>query len=113
MAMALLSRIYSDNLINMKKTMTATEVARNFSDVLDAVVAGDEITITRGKRPIAVLSEVNKPVPNSVALKAALEEYHKTSTPRTEEEAQQIIDEIRAERDSDLALEIERGMWSD
>jgi prevent-host-death family protein len=111
--MTLLQESLSDNLINMKKTMTATEVARNFSDVLDAVVAGDEITITRGKRPIAVLSEVKKTVPNSVALKAALDEYYKTSTPRTEQEAQQLIDEIRAERDADLELEIERGMWSD
>jgi antitoxin (DNA-binding transcriptional repressor) of toxin-antitoxin stability system len=111
--MTLLMRDHSDNLINMKKTMTATEVARNFSDVLDAVVAGDEITITRGKRPIAILSEVKAPVPNSIALKAAIQEYYKTSTPGTAEETQQLIDEIRADRDADLALEIERGMWND
>ena len=39
--MTLLEEQLSDNLIVMKKIMTATEVARNFSDVLDAVVAGD------------------------------------------------------------------------
>ena len=73
--MTLLEAQLSDNLINMKKIMTATEVARNFSDVLDAVVAGDEITITRGKRPIAVLGSVKEEIPNSVRLAAALEEH--------------------------------------
>ena len=93
--------------------MTATEVARNFSDVLDTVLAGDEITITRGKIAIAVLSEVKQQVPNSIALKAALQQYYKTGTAGTKEESQRIIDEIRADRDADLAMEIERGVWSD
>ena len=53
--MRLLEEKKSDNLIFMKKTMTATEVARNFSEVLDLVEAGDEVEITRGKRVIAVL----------------------------------------------------------
>jgi len=56
--------------------MTATEVARNFSEVLDAVEAGDEITITRGNKPVAVLGEA-KAVPNSVAFKAAMREHYK------------------------------------
>ena len=46
--MTLLEEPLSDNLIYMKKTMTATEVARNFSYVLDAVANVDEITIPRG-----------------------------------------------------------------
>jgi antitoxin (DNA-binding transcriptional repressor) of toxin-antitoxin stability system len=37
-------------------TLTATEVARNFSDVLNRVVAGEEIEIVRNGSPIAVLS---------------------------------------------------------
>jgi hypothetical protein len=46
--MTLMLKNESDNLIPMKKIMTATEVARNFSEVLDAVANGEEITITRG-----------------------------------------------------------------
>jgi hypothetical protein len=55
--MLLLAKQSSDNLISMKKTMTATEVARNFSAVLDAVIAGDEIEITRGKEAIALIKK--------------------------------------------------------
>lgn len=65
----------SDNLISMKKTMTATEVARNFSEVLDAVVNGDEITITRGSKPVAVLASARELIPNSLRLAAALDEH--------------------------------------
>lgn len=36
--------------------MTATEVARHFSDVLNRVVAGEEIEIVRNGAPVAVLS---------------------------------------------------------
>ena len=102
----------SDNLIYVKRTMTATEVARNFSDVLDAVVAGDEITITRGKRPIAVLGSVQQEVPNSVRLAAALKEHFDKYGFISQEEADERIAAIRADRDADLALEIERGVWN-
>ncbi|RIQ33695.1 type II toxin-antitoxin system Phd/YefM family antitoxin [Jiangella rhizosphaerae] len=37
-------------------TMTATEVARNFSAVLDAVAGGETILITRGGRRVAELT---------------------------------------------------------
>jgi transcriptional regulator len=47
----------SDNLIFMKRTLTATEAARNFSALLDSVEAGDEIEITRGKKVIAVIKQ--------------------------------------------------------
>ena len=110
--MTLMLNNESDNLISMKKTMTATEVARNFSDVLDAVVAGDEITITRGKKPIAVLGSIKDEVPNSVRLAAALREYFDKYGYITQEEADERIAAIRADRDADLALEIERGVWN-
>ncbi len=110
--MTLLEVELSDNLIDMKKIMTATEVARNFSDVLDAVVAGDEITITRGKRPIAVLGSVKDETPNSVRLAAALEKHFDKYGYITQEEADERIAAIRADRDADLALQIERGVWN-
>lgn len=37
-------------------TMTATEVARSFSDVLTRVAAGEEVEIVRNGAPVAVLS---------------------------------------------------------
>ena len=46
----------SDNLIFMIKKMTATEVSRNFSEVLKLVESGEEVVITRGKKTIAVIS---------------------------------------------------------
>lgn len=46
----------SDNLIFMNKKMTATEVSRNFSEVLKLVESGEEVVITRGKKTIAVIS---------------------------------------------------------
>ena len=94
----------SDNLITMKRTMTATEVARNFSEVLDAVEAGDEITITRGNKPVAVLGEA-KAVPNSIALKAAMREHYKKYGFITQDEADEMIAQIRADRDADLSME--------
>jgi prevent-host-death family protein len=108
--MTLLDEQVSDNLIYMKKTMTATEVARNFSEVLDAVEAGDEITITRGNKPVAVLGEA-KTVPNSIALKAAMHEHHRKYGFITKEEADEMIAQIRADRDADLAMESE--FWND
>lgn len=45
----------SDNLILVRKRMSATEVSRNFSAVLDLVVAGDEVEITRGNRVVATV----------------------------------------------------------
>lgn len=54
--MGLISINKSDNLIFMAKTMTATEVARNFSEVLDTVANGETIEITRGKAVLAVLA---------------------------------------------------------
>jgi prevent-host-death family protein len=57
----------SDNLIFMRE-MTATEVARNFSEVLDAVEAGEEIIVLRGKKEIARIVPTEPHVPNGAAL---------------------------------------------
>ncbi len=71
--MAIVNFTTSDNLIFMKE-MTATEVARNFSEVLDAVEAGEEIVVLRGKREIARILPTKPPVPNG---KALIEWYEK------------------------------------
>ncbi|WOQ17077.1 type II toxin-antitoxin system prevent-host-death family antitoxin [Raineyella sp. W15-4] len=34
------------------RTLTATEASRHFSDLLDAIEAGETVTVTRGGRPI-------------------------------------------------------------
>lgn len=47
--------------------MTATEVARNFSEVLDAVEAGEEIVVFRGKKEIARIVPTEPHVPNGAA----------------------------------------------
>jgi prevent-host-death family protein len=36
--------------------LSATEVARRFSEVLNRVAAGEEIEVTRGGAPVAVMS---------------------------------------------------------
>lgn len=56
----------SDNLISMRE-MTATEVARNFSEVLDAVEAGEEIVVLRGKKEVARIVPTEQHVPNGAA----------------------------------------------
>lgn len=35
------------------RTINATEASRRFSDLLDAVEAGETVTVTRGNRPVA------------------------------------------------------------
>lgn len=42
------------------KLMTATEVSRNFSAVLDAVEHGETITITRGNARVATIGPAPK-----------------------------------------------------
>ena len=106
--MTLLLEDKSDNLISMKKIMTATEVARNFSDVLDAVVNGDEITITRGNKPIAVLGSVKEEVPNSLLFAEALNGYFEKHGPLPEEIGEARKKLIRESRDQDLELVLER-----
>ncbi|TDC75551.1 type II toxin-antitoxin system Phd/YefM family antitoxin [Streptomyces hainanensis] len=49
------------------RTMTATEVARNFASVLDRAEHGETIVITRGGRRLATLSPA--PAGNGAAIK--------------------------------------------
>lgn len=52
------------------RTISATEASRRFSDLLDAIEAGDTVTVTRGNRPIAEI----RPAPQRTGrdLRAAL-----------------------------------------
>ncbi|MBB5786070.1 type II toxin-antitoxin system Phd/YefM family antitoxin [Jiangella mangrovi] len=52
------------------RTMTATEVSRNFASVLDRAAHGETIVITRGGRRLATLSPA--PVGNGAAVKEFL-----------------------------------------
>lgn len=65
----------SDNLIFMEaKYLTATEVARNFSAVLDEVENGQEIVVLRGKTAVAKLISAAPKKPNGAKMLALLEE---------------------------------------
>lgn len=35
------------------RTISATEASRRFSDLLDAIEAGESVTVTRGNHPVA------------------------------------------------------------
>lgn len=116
--MTLLEEQLSDNLIHMKKIMTATEVARNFSDVLDAVANGDEITITRGNKPIAVMGSVKEEIPNSVRLAAALEEHFEKYKDVPVDDSYDAVEYIRQMRDESMKLDQERwerleALWNE
>lgn len=92
--------------------MTATEVSRNFSSVLDAVQAGDEISITRGKKVIARLSA--PPAPTGAQLRAAVAKFHLEYGLPTEE-ISSAYDQILADRNSPENLvggEFDRDTWA-
>ena len=108
LSMTLLEQQQSDNLIDMKKIMTATEVARNFSDVLDAVANGDEITITRGNKPIAVMGSVKEEIPNSALLAAALDRHFEKYKDVPVDDSYDAVEFIRQMRDQDLVRDQER-----
>lgn len=40
------------------RTISATEASRRFSDLLDAIEAGETVVVTRGSRPIAEIRPV-------------------------------------------------------
>lgn len=42
------------------RTISATEASRRFSDLLDAIEAGESVTVTRGNRPIAEVRPVRR-----------------------------------------------------
>lgn len=92
--------------------MTATEVARNFSAVLDAVQAGDEISITRGKKVIARLSA--PPAPTVAQLKSAIARFQQEHGAPTEE-INAVYDQILADRYSPENLvggDFDRDKWA-
>jgi antitoxin (DNA-binding transcriptional repressor) of toxin-antitoxin stability system len=86
----------SDNLIFMKE-MTVTEVARNFSAVMDAVEAGEEILVLRGKAPVARIQPTQKHVPNGAALIEALKKLQ-ASRPPYDPAVGDVWDEVLAAR---------------
>ena len=43
------------------RTITATEAARRFSDLLDAIERGESVTVTRGNKPIAEMRPARRP----------------------------------------------------
>lgn len=86
----------SDNLISMKKTLTATEVARNFSAVLDSVEDGDEVAITRGKKVVATLTPTIQKS-NGASVISFLEKWHDKNGPM-DEETFSIYEEVLADR---------------
>ncbi|MFT3875344.1 MAG: type II toxin-antitoxin system prevent-host-death family antitoxin [Propioniciclava sp.] len=53
------------------RTITATEASRRFSDLLDAIEAGEELVVTRGGRPIAEIRPAKRRTGKD--LRAALE----------------------------------------
>jgi prevent-host-death family protein len=79
----------SDNLIFMIKKMTATEVSRNFSEVLKMVESGEEVVITRGKKTIAVIS------PKSQTSGERLAELLSTSGSVFDDELVRIIEDAK------------------
>ncbi|MDF1488427.1 type II toxin-antitoxin system Phd/YefM family antitoxin [Tessaracoccus caeni] len=53
------------------KTITATEASRRFSDLLDAIEAGEELVVTRAGRPVAEIRPAKRRTGRD--LRAALE----------------------------------------
>ncbi|WP_213086394.1 type II toxin-antitoxin system Phd/YefM family antitoxin [Aquiluna borgnonia] len=106
--MALSSLTKSDNLIYMKRVMTATEVARNFSEVLDQVVAGDQIVITRGNVEIVVMNSASSQEPNSKLLAKSLDEHFAKYGPISQKEAKRKLDRLNEMRELDMMLEAEK-----
>lgn len=109
--MLLLDKYESDNLISVKR-MSATEVARNFSAVLDEVENGEEIEITRGKKVIATMRHVeNKKTAG--ALLQLIKERHEKHGPM-DDETYAVYQEILGERHAPYNLvggEFDREPW--
>ena len=109
--MLLLEKQLSDNLISMKR-MTATEVARNFSAVLDEVENGEEIEITRGKKVIATLRNAVEKKPAG-ALLQKIKERHEKDGPM-DDETYEAFQAVLAERHAPYNLvggELDRDPW--
>lgn len=92
----------SDNLIFMKKRMTATEVSRNFSAVIDAVASGETVEVIRGKTPVAVISPVSAKGPNSLLLAKAISRHLNQNGPLSSREASHRLKLLSAQKDFEL-----------
>jgi antitoxin (DNA-binding transcriptional repressor) of toxin-antitoxin stability system len=79
----------------MTKTMTATEVSRNFSDALDQVAAGETILITRGKTVIAQLGGVE----NLTSGRQLAQILRSVEEPENNAEVDSIWAEVASQRD--------------
>jgi antitoxin (DNA-binding transcriptional repressor) of toxin-antitoxin stability system len=109
--MLLLEKQESDNLITMKR-MTATEVARNFSAVLDEVENGEEIEITRGNKTVAVLRF--QPRHTAGKLLESIRKRHAEFGPM-DDETYEAFQAVLAERHAPYNLvggELDRDPWA-
>jgi antitoxin (DNA-binding transcriptional repressor) of toxin-antitoxin stability system len=99
----------SDNLKFMKD-MTVTEVARNFSAVIDAVEAGEEILVRRGKVTVAKIQPARTHVPNGAALIEALKKIP-TIEPPYDPVVGDVWDEVMAMRRD--PINIPKELWEE
>ena len=75
--------------------LTATEVARNFSDVLNRVATGEEIEVIRGGAPVAVIAP-----PRTRLLPAARFRELMASAPPVDDDFAEDLRQIRRESGS-------------
>ena len=76
-----ISTVHKSDNLSFVKEMTVTEVARNFSAVIDAVEAGEEILVRRGKVTVARIQPTKTHVPNGAALIEALKALQASQPP--------------------------------
>ncbi|HEY7796529.1 MAG TPA: hypothetical protein VIB61_01995 [Microbacteriaceae bacterium] len=81
----------------MSKIMTATEVSRNFSDVLDLVENGETVLITRGKKVIAKFEQVQ----NETSGKRLADLLSDVNKPDKDPEIGLVWQEVISDRDSE------------
>ena len=90
----------SDNLIFMEiKYLTATEVARNFSAVLDEVENGQEIIVLRGKTAVAKLVSAAPKKPNGAKILEIYRRAHERGDLGPNEDFDKAMQEILDRRD--------------
>lgn len=88
------------------KEMTATEVARSFSAVLDAVERGESIVVTRGGERLATIAPA--PRANGAAINEIIRKH---AVPLAEGEADpmlEVLEELRA-----LTADVDGDPWRD
>jgi len=86
----------------MGKAVTATEAVRMFSEIFNSIkYRGEEFTILRGGKPIAVMSPVEVPVKQRTL--GELKEILK-SLPELDDEAVRFEDDLKKIRNNQPAL---------